>query len=163
MVHRIHRIHRIQTLPVTPDKAWDFFSDPCNLARITPPWMDFRIVSGCADHTYPGQIIEYRVRPFPLVRLGWLTEITQARSPVFFVDEQRRGPYAFWHHQHHFAAVENGAAVRMTDLVHWALPWYALPVRALVRRRLRIIFDYRQHALERLLGRAEQGEDACRA
>jgi ligand-binding SRPBCC domain-containing protein len=139
---------RIQVLPISIDTAWDFFSNPGNLARITPPGMDFRITSSPQGSTYAGQIFTYTVRPLLGISMAWTTEITHVSKPVFFVDEQRFGPYRFWHHQHFFREVDGGVEVR--DLVHYLLhhdqlAW--LVNRLIVAPRLRKIFDYRTTAL----------------
>lgn len=149
---RLHRIHRIQTLPLDIHKAWDFFSDPANLARITPPWLDFRVTTKRPARMYAGQILTYTVRALPGLDLRWVTEITHVREPSFFVDEQRFGPYRFWHHQHRFRATEGG--VEMEDLVHYALPfWPAGEVlRGLVASRLVRIFDFRRDTLSTMFG-----------
>jgi len=140
---------RVQILPATLDETWDFFSDPGNLVRITPPAMDFRITSAPQDATYAGQIITYTLRPLLGISMAWTTEITHVARPNFFVDEQRFGPYRFWHHQHFFREVEGGVEVR--DLVHYLLfhdqlAW--LVNRLIVAPRLRKIFDYRSTALQ---------------
>jgi ligand-binding SRPBCC domain-containing protein len=142
-------LERTQTLPVSIDQAWDFFSDPANLARITPPSMRFRITSAPQTETYAGQIMTYTVRPLLGISMDWTTEITHVSKPHFFVDEQRFGPYRFWHHQHFFREVEGGVEVR--DLVHYLLhhdqlAW--LVNRLIVAPRLRRIFDYRCKALQ---------------
>jgi len=82
-----------QTLPTSIETAWDFFSDPGNLARITPPAMDFRITSPHQTTTYAGQILTYTLRPLFGISMTWTTEITHVARPDFFVDEQRFGPY----------------------------------------------------------------------
>jgi ligand-binding SRPBCC domain-containing protein len=139
---------RTQTLPTTLESAWDFFSDPGNLARITPPAMDFRITSPPQPTTYAGQIITYTLRPLLGIRMSWTTEITHVSKPNFFVDEQRFGPYRFWHHQHFFREVDGGVEVR--DLVHYLLihdQLAGLVNRIIVAPRLKKIFDYRNKAL----------------
>ena len=140
---------RTQVIPATLDEAWTFFSDPGNLAKITPPGMDFRITSPPQAKTYAGQIITYTVRPLLGIRMAWTTEITHVARPDFFVDEQRFGPYRFWHHQHFFREVPGGVEVR--DLVHYLLAhdqmaW--LVNRLIVAPRLKRIFDYRSTALQ---------------
>jgi ligand-binding SRPBCC domain-containing protein len=149
---RLHRLHRTQELPLRLEDAWRFFSDPRNLGQITPPSLGFRMTSpDLLPEIHAGMIITYRISPLPLVSLDWVTEITQARRPHFFIDEQRFGPYRFWHHQHHFEETENG--VLCTDLVHYALPFGPLGrvAHALtVRRQLRQIFAYRREALNTL-------------
>jgi ligand-binding SRPBCC domain-containing protein len=139
---------RIQQLPISINSAWDFFSDPGNLARITPPGMDFRITSPPQTTTYAGQIFTYNIRPLMGISMSWTTEITHVSRPNFFVDEQRFGPYRFWHHQHFFREVDGGVEVR--DLVHYLLfhdQLAGLVNRLIVAPRLRKIFDYRLKAL----------------
>lgn len=146
----VHCLRREQTLPVDLDAAWSFFSDPLNLPRLTPGWLAFRVTCDPAQPAYAGQILTYTVSPFPGLRLGWVTEITHCRAPSFFVDEQRLGPYRFWHHQHRFTPLPEGGT-RMEDLVHYALPLGALGRLLepwLVRPRLEAIFDFRRRALE---------------
>jgi ligand-binding SRPBCC domain-containing protein len=140
---------RSQILPVRIHEAWDFLSAPANLNRITPPGMHFRILSGTENQTmYAGQIIAYQVNILPLIRVNWVTEITHVNSPFYFVDEQRFGPYAFWHHQHHLSETENG--LEMTDIITYKLPfgWLgSLLTGSLIRKRLKEIFDYRSDKL----------------
>ena len=144
-------LERSQILPVGIDRAWEFFSDPGNLARITPPSMDFRLTSPARETTYAGQIITYSIRPLLGISMAWTTEITHLSRPNFFVDEQRFGPYRFWHHQHHFTEVADG--VEMRDLVHYLLPhmqFTRLVNRLIVVPRLKRIFDYRRQALQEI-------------
>jgi len=144
-------LERYQTLPISLDQAWSFFSDPGNLVRITPPDMDFRITSPPASGTYAGQILTYTVRPLFGISVNWTTEITHVDRPNFFVDEQRFGPYRFWHHQHRFREKDGG--VEMQDLVHYLLlhdHLASLINRLFVAPRLRRIFDYRCEALQRI-------------
>jgi ligand-binding SRPBCC domain-containing protein len=144
----LHSLTRRQTLPISLEQAWAFFADPCNLCRITPGWLCFTVTCDPAP-MYAGQILTYTIRPLPLVSMQWVTEITHVREPSFFVDEQRMGPYRFWHHQHSFRKVPGG--VEIEDVVHYALPLWRLgdvihPF--LVRGRLERIFDFRFAALE---------------
>jgi len=142
-------IERVQVLPTTLDTAWDFFSSPDNLAKITPPSMKFRITSAPQTSTYAGQILTYTLRPLLGISMNWVTEITHVSQPNFFVDEQRFGPYRFWHHQHFFREVEGGVEVR--DLVHYLLfhdQLAGMLNRLVVAPRLKKIFDYRTNALQ---------------
>ncbi len=142
-------LERTQTLPITLESAWEFFSNPDNLVKITPPEMDFRITSPPQSVIYGGQIITYTVRPFLRVAVNWTTEITHVEAPNFFVDEQRFGPYRFWHHQHRFCEVDGGVEVH--DLVHYLLSHDQLAgvINYLfVAPRLRRIFDFRSKALQ---------------
>lgn len=147
----IYTLEARQFLPVSIREAWDFFSSPQNLRKITPEHMRFEITSGYAERTYPGQIITYRVSPFPGVRTSWVTEITHVEEGRYFVDEQRFGPYSMWHHEHHFEEMEGG--VMMTDKVSYKIPFGPLGRLAqslLVRRQLLEIFNYRNRVLSKL-------------
>lgn len=144
----LHRLEAVQTLPVTVEEAWEFFSDPRNLARITPSSMDFRITSDVPERVHEGLIVTYTLRPMIGIPVQWATEITHVEEGVRFVDEQRVGPYAMWHHEHTFTAVAGG--VEMRDVVHYALPLGPLGdlVHTIaVRSRVRSIFAYRRRAL----------------
>ena len=146
-------LREVQRLPISLPEAWSFFSDPRNLSRITPPSLGLEVTSDLPGVMYPGMIITYRVRPIPWVSVGWVTEITHVREPVLFVDEQRFGPYRFWHHEHHFREVEGG--VEMEDIVHYALPFGTVGRvfgGPLVRRRLEQIFSFRRRFLAREFG-----------
>lgn len=146
---KLYSLHRSQTLPMTLDEAWSFFSDPRNLALITPPSLNFRVTSELPASMYPGMIITYTVTPILNIPWKWVTEITHVAEPHYFVDEQRFGPYRFWHHEHHFRETAEG--VEMMDLVIYGLPYgiagkIALPV---IRKRLDGIFDFRRIWLEK--------------
>ena len=148
---KLYRLSRTQLLPTDLEDAWAFFSNPRNLARITPPALDFRIVSDLPREIHPGLIVAYTLAPLlPGLRISWVTEITTAEKPWLFVDEQRFGPYRFWHHQHHFRSLGDG--VEMRDLVHYRLPLglFGLLAAPLVQRRLQAIFDFRRDFLARL-------------
>jgi ligand-binding SRPBCC domain-containing protein len=143
-------LHRLQRLPTALDETFAFFSRPENLARITPPWLGFRMVSNDTDMR-EGLRIEYRVRPLGVPQ-RWVSEITAYDPPHHFIDEQVAGPYARWHHEHRFRAVDRGTEV--TDTVTYALPFGPIGRLAhalLVRRQLESIFDYRKDALVELL------------
>lgn len=146
---KLYRLERKQRLPVGLDEAWEFFSSPHNLRHITPPWLNFRILSPAGQEPmYPGQIISYTIQPVTGVRIKWVTEITHVNRPHYFVDEQRFGPYRLWHHQHHFT--QDGDGVLMTDIVHYVLPFsFIAPLfhKYFVRPRLEIIFDFRTNVL----------------
>ncbi|MBP9212401.1 MAG: SRPBCC family protein [Bacteroidetes bacterium] len=147
---KIYTLEQKQFLPISLTRAWEFFSNPHNLKDITPPSMDFRVISETGYETYAGLIIQYTVKPMFGIPVRWTTEITHVRAPHFFVDEQRFGPYSFWHHQHLFQSVPGG--VEMKDIVSYGLPFGPLGqlVRELiVKRQLEKIFGYRRGVLER--------------
>lgn len=146
----MHLLERTQFIPASPDRVWAYFSAPENLNALTPPDLQFEIL-GSPGRMFAGQLIAYRIRVAPGLRVNWLTEIRHVREGVFFVDEQRAGPYRFWYHEHHFTAVAGG--VHMTDRVTYALrggPVGTLIHTLWVQRTLRRIFDYRQAAVARL-------------
>lgn len=151
MVHRIEYHHE---LDANLDKCWAFFSDPANLALITPPDMHFTVKGHrVTEPMYAGQVIEYRLKPLLGIPVYWMTEITHVEPGKFFVDEQRFGPYAFWHHQHHFRALADGRTA-MTDIVHYKLPmgWLGDTFgHWLVGPRLRKIFEFRKEKIPGLL------------
>jgi len=118
---KLFRLYKSQFLPITLDEAWQFFSKPNNLNEITPPEMSFDFLSPPSNSTYAGQLIQYKIRPVLNIPVTWVTEITQCTENEYFIDEQRFGPYSFWHHQHHFKAVDGG--VEMIDELHWGLPF----------------------------------------
>lgn len=143
-----------QQLPVSLEKAWDFFSDPRNLNTITPDSMKFQTLSGDDKKMFSGQIIHYKISPFAGITMEWVTEITHVKEQDFFVDEQRFGPYKFWHHKHFFKAIDGG--IEMEDIVHYKLPFGILgklvhPI--IVKPKLNEIFSYRRAKLEALFGK----------
>jgi ligand-binding SRPBCC domain-containing protein len=147
-----YSLERHQVVPCPLDETFAFYAEPRNLARITPPWLAFRVESAGALAMRRGLRIDYTIRPL-LVRQRWTSEITLYEPPHRFVDEQRRGPYASWHHLHEFAAVDGGT--RISDVVTYALPLGALGRAAhalLVRRQLEGIFAYRERRIRELLG-----------
>ena len=145
-------LERRQTVPRTLDETFAFYADPRNLAVITPPWLGFRIASDGPLVMREGLRIDYRIRPLGVPQ-RWTSEITRYEPPHRFVDEQRRGPYAGWHHLHEFRAVPGGTEIR--DVVTYSLPLGALGRLAhalLVRRQLQEIFDFRERRIGALLG-----------
>ncbi len=148
---KIHRLEYRTVLPLSLDVAWEFFSNPGNLAKITPEEMDFRIISGAEQKAYSGQVIVYSVRPMWNIPLRWVTEITQCVEKAYFVDEQRFGPYRFWHHLHRFTDSPDG--VVMEDILHYALPFGPvgrLMGRLFIHKKVGEIFTYREKVLEKL-------------
>lgn len=148
-----HELRRVQWVPRPLPETFAFFAEPANLARITPAWLDFRITSD-AEEMREGLRIEYRIRPL-LLPMKWVSVITEYDPPVRFVDEQAKGPYRTWRHEHGFRARDGGTEV--TDAVRYALPLGpigALAHALFVRRQLESIFDHRARTLEELLGEA---------
>ena len=143
----------IQILPVSLQDAWTFFSDANNLLTITPPFLNLRVTNRLfGDKVYPGQIIRYKVKPLAGIGVSWVTEITHLEEERYFVDEQRKGPYKLWHHQHHFKAIEDGT--EMTDIVHYAIPFSIIgeAFHPVVKKKLMEIFSYRFNKINELFG-----------
>ena len=150
---KIYTLHTKQNLPISVDEAWRFMSDPSNLKTITPDYMGFNILSGAERDMYSGQIIQYIVTPVLGIKTKWVTEITHVKDKHYFVDEQRFGPYALWHHKHFIKAIEGG--VEMEDIIDYKLPFGWLGQLAhpiLVKPKLKEIFNYRKQKLEELFG-----------
>lgn len=149
----LYAIHTTQKLPISLQEAWDFIANPKNLGVITPDTMGFKTLSGDDRKMFAGQIIEYTITPLFGLKMSWVTEITHVQDKAFFVDEQRFGPYAFWHHKHFLKEIPGG--VEMEDIVHYKVPMGFLGKLAhplLVKPKLKEIFDFRQKKLVELFG-----------
>lgn len=148
----IYSLKRKQLINTSLDNAWKFFSSPENLKKITPDYMGFDIISEIdSEKVYPGMIIIYTVSPVLGIPLKWVTEITHIDPPFYFVDEQRFGPYGFWHHKHYFREIDAG--VEMSDLVHYSIPYSFIGKIAhslIVKRKLEEIFDFRYQKIEEM-------------
>lgn len=149
-----YSIKRVQKIPISPEEAWEFFSNPLNLQVITPGDMRFQIISKHhGDKIYAGQLIEYRIKPFLGIPFYWMTEIAQVKDKEYFIDVQLHGPYKLWHHRHYFKKIPGG--VEMTDLIHYKNRMWILGRIAnalFVRKKLEKIFDYRYKRIEELFG-----------
>jgi len=152
----LHIIKTKQLIKSDIDTVWNFISSPANLAVITPQSMGFEIIGEKDENEkmYEGQIIEYFVSPFAGIKMHWVTEITHVKDKEYFVDEQRFGPYSFWHHKHFLKEVDGG--VEMTDIVHYKAPFGFLGRIAnalFIKKKLKTIFDYRYNKLEEIFNR----------
>ncbi len=140
----MYQLKRKQFVKTDLSTCWDFFSSPQNLKKITPPYMGFNIKYELPEKMYEGLMIEYTVKPLLGIPMSWVTEIKTVKDKQFFVDEQRKGPYKMWHHEHHFTEVEGG--VEMTDIVSYEIPLGILGRLAhllFVRKKRVEIFDFR--------------------
>ena len=150
---RIYRLKKSQKLPITIDEAWAFFSNPVNLKTITPDYMGFNIVNQEKSKMYSGQIIKYKVSPLFNIKMNWVTEISHVKENKLFVDEQRFGPYKFWHHKHIFEEINNG--IEAIDVLDYVVPFGFIGQifhPYLVQPKLEEIFDYRKNKLEEIFG-----------
>lgn len=150
----VYQINSCLELATSRDELWDFISSPVNLKEITPDYMGFDILTDPLPvKIYAGLMISYRVRPVLGIPMTWLTEITHVEEPFYFVDEQRSGPYALWHHEHRLKPT--GRGVQMSDLVTYSMPagpLGKLAHRLFVKEKLEGIFRYRELALEKRFG-----------
>ncbi len=154
---KIYTLHTKQNLPISINEAWEFLSNPKNLAVITPESMSFKTLSGADREIYAGQIIQYIVTPLLGIPMKWVTEITHVVDQKYFVDEQRFGPYALWHHKHFLKEIPGG--VEMEDIVDYKVPMGILGQMVhpfLVKPKLEEIFEYRRKKLIALFGEYKQ-------
>lgn len=151
---KVYQLRSVQKIPASLENTWQFFSDPNNLLAVTPPFLNLKVTNEVFAHeAYAGQIITYTVKPLLGIPIFWMTEITHVEPLKFFVDEQRKGPYKLWHHQHHFKAIEGG--VEMADIVHYRLPFGFLGRIAhplIVKNKLKEIFHFRFQKVNELFG-----------
>lgn len=153
-----YELYRETTLPITMLEAWDFFSNPVNLSKITPEEMSFKVVSkDLPNQIYNGLIIEYVVKPLAGIPLKWVSQISSVNAPYMFVDEQLKGPYTYWHHEHTFE--EKNGWVLMIDKVTYSVPFGIfgqLANRLIVKSKLEEIFDYRTKVIVEIFKKDEQ-------
>jgi ligand-binding SRPBCC domain-containing protein len=147
-VAREHVLERTQVVPFPRDEAFAFFAQPRNLERITPPWLQFRILDAPPE-LGTGSRLRYRLRLYG-VPIGWRTEITEWTPPRGFTDAQRLGPFRTWVHTHRLAAVAGGTEIH--DHVRYAL--YVEAILPLVRGWVEEIFDFRAGAVSAEIARA---------
>ena len=150
---KIFKLKYSQKLPISLNEAWDFLSSPNNLELITPKSMDFNITDWDRKKAYPGQIIQYTVKPILGIKINWVTEITHVRGKEYFVDEQRFGPYTFWHHKHFIKEIEGG--VIMEDVIHYKPPFGLIGVLLnflFINSKLNSIFKHRELELIKTFG-----------
>jgi ligand-binding SRPBCC domain-containing protein len=146
-----HKLERTQVVPISIREAFDFFSNPHNLERLTPDLVHFQFLTPPPERVSPGTILEYRLRLYG-IPVKWRTRIESVEAPTRFVDVQEKGPYAMWRHTHSFRELDANHT-ESQDLVEFAMPLGMLgevAYRLLVAGSLRQIFDYREAALRRL-------------
>jgi len=145
---KIYRLASKQNLPISKKEAWEFLSNPKNLKTITPEYMSFDILSVADRPMFAGQIIQYIVTPLLGIKTKWVTEITHVVEGEYFVDEQRFGPYALWHHKHFIKEIPGG--VEMEDIIDYKVPMGILGQLVhpfIVKPKLDEIFEFRRKKL----------------
>ena len=148
---KVYRLEAKQDLPISLKKAWEFFSNPKNLPKITPLSLGFQIISNLNSKIYTSQIIQYKITPLPFFKTTWVTEITHVEPQNFFADKQLYGPYELWHHKHFFKEIDGG--VQIIDIVDYVPPLGILgrimnPI--IIKPRILKIFEYRKNKVEEL-------------
>ena len=150
---KLFKLEREIDLKISKEDCCDFFSDPANLKLITPSYVGFDIVEGGDERMYVGQIIAYKVSPLLGLKMDWVTEITHVRDGEFFVDEQRFGPFKFWHHKHFLSEIKGG--MKCVDIVHYAPPLSLISGivnKLMIAPKLKQIFDFRTNFLANKFG-----------
>ena len=148
----MYKLQRIQNISIDLKKAWDFFSSPDNLKLITPDYLKFQIRSRSdAGEMYPGMMISYSVSPLLHISVNWATEVSQIKEHKYFIDNQIKGPYKIWHHEHHFKKTSTG--VEMKDVLYYELPFGFFGRffhKLFIQKRVEAIFNYRANKLKEL-------------
>ena len=129
------------------DEVFEFFSDAHNLQRITPSSLDFAILTPAPIDMRVGTLIDYKLRIHG-IPIRWRSKISTWEPPLRFVDEQVRGPYRIWHHEHRFESADGGTNV--IDNVTFKPIGGALITRLFVGRDVRRIFEFRSRSLHGL-------------
>ncbi|AXF55045.1 SRPBCC family protein [Salicibibacter kimchii] len=158
---KLYTLTSTQHLPISREEAWAFFSDPRQLAGVTPEDISFEMIDEMPEPLHAGMILRYRIRPFPLMQVQWVTEITHVSEGKRFVDEQRFGPFRFWLHNHRFTEIEGG--VEMQDTVYYAMPFSfigRITHQLIVRKRLEEIFSFRKKQLQAYFGQMSSSRTA---
>tara|TARA_Y100001968_G_C19316320_1_gene696882 strand:- start:462 stop:926 length:465 start_codon:yes stop_codon:yes gene_type:complete len=145
-------IKRKQLIKTDIDSLWNFISSPKNLEKITPKWMKFKITSKNEDKIiFPGMIIKYKITPLLNIPLKWVTEITSVKEKVSFIDQQHKGPYKEWIHEHKLESTPKG--IIMYDTIKYIPPFGIIGKITnwmFIRRRVNKIFDYRRQVLNEI-------------
>ncbi|MGI9526044.1 MAG: SRPBCC family protein [Weeksellaceae bacterium] len=150
----IYQLKSEQIIHAPIDEVWEYFSQPKNLNDLTPPDMGFTITSGEPPKMYEGQIVTYKIEILPGIKQNWVTEIKHVENQKLFIDEQRFGPYAMWHHEHHFEAISDNQ-VKMNDIVSYKLPLGFignLVAGKMIKKRVHDIFAYRHQKVSEIFG-----------
>ncbi|MDJ0766909.1 MAG: SRPBCC family protein [Myxococcota bacterium] len=147
---REYILERHQFVPGDLSTIFEFFENPHNLSKITPPWLNFRVDSASDEEVRIGTEISYKIKWFGL-SLRWKSRITEYESNARFADKMILGPYKSWYHVHQFRSVPGG--VEIVDTVKYRLPFGPVGRLAhflIVSKQLKSIFDYRKQTIERL-------------
>lgn len=148
----MYTIYAKEIVPISLETCWHFFSSAKNLKILTPAHLSFSQADVDEEKPlYAGKIIIHRIKPLFNIPIEWITEITHLHEKSYFIDEQRFGPFKFWHHEHRF--VECAQGVEIIDQVHYQLPlgiFGTLVHHMIVKRDLKTIFDYRAQKIREI-------------
>lgn len=151
----IQRITDELLIPIPLDEAWDFFTNPRNLAKLTPKEMNFRhVFEPDEERVYKGMYLVYKVSPLAGIPLTWVTEITEVLPRKRFVDDQIKGPFARWHHIHEFEARGDKTLIR--DILYYQMPLGFLGDMAhsfFARKQVAQIFTFRKQRMKEIFGK----------
>ncbi|MGI8632481.1 MAG: SRPBCC family protein [Solirubrobacterales bacterium] len=153
----VHELDTTQRLPLSPAELFPFFAEARNLERITPPWLQFTVLTPAPVEMRRGALIHYRLR-LHMIPVGWVTQIEAWEPDRLFIDRQLLGPYSLWHHEHHFEP--DGGGTVMRDRVRYVLP--AGPAGEVahtlfVRNDIEKIFAFRHRAVEQMVAHGDLG------
>lgn len=148
-MNREFKLERNQFIDGPLQEVFAFFSDAHNLTSITPDWLKFEILTPQPIEMCAGTLIDYKLR-LRGIPLRWQSEITQWEPPYRFVDEQRRGPYRYWIHEHTFDAVAANRTI-VRDRVRYDVPGHTLVHKLFVEPDLERVFTYRAQKLDEIL------------
>ncbi|MEQ9262715.1 MAG: SRPBCC family protein [Owenweeksia sp.] len=155
-LNNMYVFRQVQHIPVSLEQAWTFFSNPANLARLTPPQMNFKVLGeDLPDEVYEDLIVRFRVAALPGFRVNWTSVISKVVPMVYFADVQVEGPFKYWHHQHSFRETDTG--VEITDELHYLPPFGIIgklfhPL--IVKRKLSETFEYRYQKINEVFENA---------
>ncbi len=148
---RLYQLKYTTIIDANLEQVWNFFSNPDNLGELTPKHIKFEIRSDNETSMYAGKIISYNITPIASIPMKWVTEITHYKERKYFIDEQRFGPFKFWHHLHKF--IEEDGKTIMIDEVSFA--YYGgyiggLLQQSFLSKRIKNIFDFRTKKIREL-------------
>ena len=148
----IYTLYSKQKVQISIENAWDFFSQPKNLNKLTPPDLNFKITSGNPNDFYEGKIITYSIKLISFLQFNWTTEITKSKKNKYFIDKQLFGPYKLWHHEHHFIDNKNGT-ITIIDKVKYKLHAHLISQflhKLFIKKKLLEIFNFRYKMIDRI-------------
>jgi ligand-binding SRPBCC domain-containing protein len=145
----MHQLTKKIWVPAKKEEVFEFFADAWNLEKITPPELNFNIVTPRPFKIKKEALIEYQLKLL-FFKFSWTTIISEWNPPNMFADEQLKGPYKYWHHTHNFKEFNGGTQI--TDIVNYELPFFPLGEIAypIIKLQLKRIFNYREKVIKKM-------------